>query len=138
MKKLLVGLALAVLAIRAEAGQFELISCTPTNSLIGTNTFFVTNAVPHTGRIRSLSAASAGGGCTVTVTTVSGIGSSRGSAKTIFGPQVVLSGGVVTNFGTVSNYASDVFIGEDYLVYRFDNAAITSSVTPSVGIINEQ
>lgn len=91
-------------------------------SVSATNTVVFTNSAPVSGKVAAYSVLAVGGSATVTVTTVAGVGSSVGGAKTLF------PAAVVTVAGTATNFAAAQYLCDDLLVYRVDNAAITSAV----------
>lgn len=125
LNKLICGLAIAVLPWSAWAGgNFTSQRFPVGTTLTPTNSISVTNRIGITGYTKSLTIALAGGSATVRVTTVAGIGSTLGTAKTVWGPGVVTVAGLTTNLE-----ASGTFLADDELVARYDNAAITSSVT---------
>lgn len=133
MRKLLV-LAVTLVAGCAFAGQHDslVLECgTLTTNL---QNAIVTNRVPITGKIVSMSAYMPGGTTasgTVAITTASGIGSSLGAVKTLLPLQVVLVGGVVTNFSVAQ------YLAEDYLVMAGVNS-YTNAVAPRVVVIYEK
>ena len=132
MKKAIrVGIAVLMGAVVATAGTHEGITFS-SSTVTPTNSVTVTNPVPVTGWVRSFSTVGVSGLATVRVTTVAGKGSSLGAAKTIYGPGGAVVAGVVTNFG--DNW---IYLADDYLVYRVDNGAITSSVTATSTLIIE-
>lgn len=129
MKKIIFLLAAMVLS--AVAGEHA--SVTIRSGSIATNAAaVVTNSIPVSGKIVSLSMGTTLGSATVSVYTVSNVGSSLGSSKTIQSAFVTGSAGMVTN------YAAPAYLAGDYLVARFDNATATSSVLPVVTIIYEK
>ena len=124
---------LSLIGLAAVAGEHASITIRPSSSVASNATAVVTNAIATSGKVLSISASSVGGSSTVSVYTVSNIGSSHGAAKTLLPAIVVAPGGLVTNL------ASPVYLGSDRLVALFGNATVqTSSVAPVVTIIYEK
>lgn len=131
MKNLICLLACALVCSAARA-EYDSVTIRTAAALTPTNSVVLTNAIPVTGKIVALTAAAAGGSVTARVYTVSANGSSHTAARTIQSATVAPVGGYETN------YAANVFLAGDNLVARFDNAAITSSVTAVVTVIYER
>lgn len=135
MKKFLSLIGVVAFANVGFAELFNATEYIASGAVAGTNTTIVTNASPIRGRGVHLVTAATGGSATVTVYTVSGIGSSLGSAKTLLAATVVPPGGYFTNYCLLP--PAPVLL-DDKIVVRTDNASITSSVSSKTLLIVEE
>lgn len=129
MKRLLAILALVAVAAHAE---YDAVTIRTSTALTPTNSVIITNAIPVTGKIVAMTVGASGGSATARVYTVSANGSSHSAARTL------QAATVATVAGYETNYAVNAYVAGDLLVARFDNAAITSSVSAAVTVIYDR
>lgn len=128
----LVLTSLAIIGLGASTMAADMTARPSFSGTVASNaTAIVTNRTRTTGKVVSLSCGSSGGSATVTVYTVAGQGTSLNTAKTIFPAAVVAPSGVVTNF------AASIYLYDDLIVYRTDNAANTASVSTAAMVLIE-
>lgn len=127
MKKLILGI---LLVAGTALAAFDVVDLSPGATATNTAAGYATNALPITGKAVYISF-HATANSTGTVSTISGIGTSKHAARVIAGPIVVAAGNLVTNLAVPAYLVGDK-------IYSTVSSAAYVINTSKVMVVTEQ